>query len=660
MNRKEIVKSSATLKRLRFPWQNIVMKKITVRSISLQNFCGIASGVRAFNGEDEFICAGFGSGKSSFYHGYQWTMGLNVPFEPNIEGKKVKGIETKVSVTFNDGVADTEFARTAKQCWKTEAIGADGRAVERFDKYAYRYFVDGIELKSKQYAEKVLSYFGAESETEINILTDTQYFNGTAEPKWNAEKRRAFLFKAFGVAEKTEELAKGYPLIYNELYVSKVSQETLRKDIKHKRDEIKRQQAMNQGAMQEILREMSELNIDYDAVQVEAEKNRQHIAELTVEKARLESNDARNAVKGEIDVICQKQRAEMADFRAAMSSYLGKKARLTANREQMRATVSSLKYALNDLDNQLEELNIEESEVAQTVLNDGDTKCPTCGRKLTEATLNKKKEALNDAKTRKIAQIAERRREVSLRRTETVARLDSSTAELKALESEIKALESQEPAEPVFAESNAKLDELRAQLADATKPTESVDAELQAAYQESICLAAKLAGKTRLTALRERLTATQQEIMKLADADTELIRQSQELDDFAVKEIEVATETINAAFGGAVKFNFFEELGGTTDKGFKKTCVATMNGIAYPNLSGGQQMLCDYLVNVALRKIMERNVPLWIDEICRVTNDTEKIKQIFAEQPTDAQRICLVTTDGVKLPVTSVKDVYAR
>lgn len=636
------------------------MREIAVRNISLQNFCGIASGTRAFNGEDEFICAGFGSGKSSFYHGYQWAMGLNVPFEPNIEGKKVKGIETKVSVTLNDGVADTEFTRTAKQCWKTEAVGADGRAAERFDKYTYRYFVDGIELKSKQYAEKVLSYFGAESEAEINILADTQYFNGTAEPKWNAEKRRAFLFKAFGIAEKTEELAKSYPLIYDELYVSKVSQETLRKDIKHKRDEIKHQQAMNQGVMQEILREMSELNIDYDAIQAEAEKNRQHIAELTVEKARLESNDARNSIKSAIDTICQKQISEMAEFRTATTSYLGKKAQLTASYERMQAAVSSLKYALNDLDNQLEELNIEESEVAQTALNGGDEKCPTCGRKLTESVLKKKKEVLSDSKARKIAQIAERRREVSLRRTETAKRADSSIAELNALESEIKALESQEPVEPVFAESNAKLDELRAQLADTANPTKSVDAELQAAYQESLSLAAKLASKTRLVTLRERLSATQQEVMKLADVDTELIRKSQELDDFAVKEIELASETINSAFGGIVKFNFFEELGGTTDKGYKKTCIAAMNGIAYPNLSGGQQILCDYLVNVALRGIMGRNVPLWIDEICRVTNDTEKIKQIFTEHPTDAQRICLVTTDGVTLPVTSVKDVYTR
>lgn len=636
------------------------MRKITVRNINLQNFCGIASGMRAFNGEDEFICAGFGSGKSSFYHGYQWAMGLNVPFEPNIEGKKVKGIETKVSVTLNDGVADTEFTRTAKQCWKTEAVGADGRAVERFDKYTYRYFVDGIEVKSKQYAEKVLSYFGVESEAEINILADTQYFNGTAEPKWNAEKRRAFLFKAFGIAEKTEELAKSYPRIYDELYASKVSQETLRKDIKHKRDEIKRQQAMNQGVMQELLREMSELNVDYDAIQAESEKNRQRIAELTVEKARLESSDARNTIKNAIDTLCQQQITEMSEFRAAMTSYLGKKAQLTASYERMQAAVSSLKYALNDLDNQLEELNIEESEAAQMALHDGDDKCPTCGRKLTEATLKKKKEALNDSKAHKIAQIAERRREVSLRRAETAKRADSSAAELNALESEIKALASQEPIEPVFAESKAKLDKLRVQLADATNPTESVDAELQAAYRESLCLTAKMAGKARLATLRERLSATQQEVMKLADTDIEPIRKSQELDDFAVKEIELASETINAAFGGIVKFNFFEELGGTTDKGYKKTCIATMNGIAYPNLSGGQQILCDYLANVALREIMGRNVPLWIDEICRVTNDTEKIKQIFVEHPTDAQRICLVTTDGASLPVTSVKDVYAR
>ena len=148
--------------------------------------------------------------------------------------------------------------------------------------------------------------------------------------------------------------------------------------------------------------------------------------------------------------------------------------------------------------------------------------------------------------------------------------------------------------------------------------------------------------------------------MNLANSDMELVRKAKELDEFSVKEILLASTIVNAAFGGRVKFNFFGELGGTTDKGFKKTCVATMDGIAYPNLSGGQQILCDYLVNSALRKILGWKAPLWVDELCRITNDVALIEKLVADTPVDNQCVCLVTKDNAKLPLALIKDVYNK
>src|SRR5574344_1345573 len=133
------------------------METIKIKKITLKNFGGVASGERVLGDEPvHFIEAEFGSGKSSFYHAYQWVLGLNVPFEPNIAGNKIKGVETEVTVTLSKGLVEKEFRRTAKQCWKTDISGANGEATERFDKYSYLYFVDGIEFKSKAYAQAVL------------------------------------------------------------------------------------------------------------------------------------------------------------------------------------------------------------------------------------------------------------------------------------------------------------------------------------------------------------------------------------------------------------------------------------------------------------------------------------------------------------------------
>lgn len=634
------------------------MRKITVRNIGLQNFCGIASGTRAFNGEDEFICAGFGSGKSSFYRGYQWTMGLNVPFEPNIEGKKVKGVETKVSVTLNDNVADTEFTRTAKQCWKTEAMGADGRAVERFDKYTYRYFVDGIELKSKQYAEKVLSYFGVESEAEINILADTQYFNGTAEPKWNAEQRRAFLFKAFGIAEKTEELAKGYPLIYADLYETGVTQETLRKDIKKKRDEIKSQIEFNRGAVTELAKEMATLSADHDAVEHQIEQCQTKLDELNIAKATAQSANGNQLLQAKILDLQSQIRVKEKEY--AEQRHDNEVQTVDAQHELLlwESRKHNLESVMRSIDSEWEEFNIDETELGSTEFSDTDGRCPTCGRKLSESALKKKKETFEQNKAAKLAGIATARLENRRRRAEAEKTLNDIAENLQATQTKIKALQDSTPVPPNTTDLSAQIAELSEQLSK--KSETDIDSSIAATKAELANLLSIYAGKKRRETVETRMGQLRQTIMNLANSDIELARKAKELDEFSVKEILLASTIVNAAFGGRVKFNFFEELGGTTDKGFKKTCVATMDGIAYPNLSGGQQILCDYLVNSALRKILGWKAPLWVDELCRITNDVALIEKLVSDTPADNQCVCLVTKDNAKLPIALIKDVYNK
>lgn len=635
------------------------METIKIKKITLKNFGGVASGERVFSDEPvHFIEAEFGSGKSSFYHAYQWALGLNVPFEPNIAGNKIKGVETEVIVTLSKGLVEKEFRRIAKQCWKSDILGANGEATERFDKYSYLYFVDGIEFKSKAYAQMVLSYFNISGETEINILADTQYFNGNAEPKWNAEKRRAFLFGVFGIAEKTRELAKTYPLIYSDLYETGVSQETLRKDIKRKRDEIKNQIEFNRGAVAELIKEKSTLSIDYEYVGRQIEECQYKLNELETAKSRAESTDTdqllqakiadlQSQIRGKEKEYAEKLHDNEMDVASAQQELL-----FWGNRKHAREDI------LRTIDSEWEEYNIDETELGNTAFSDADCRCPTCGRKLAESALKKKKEAFEQKKAEKLADIASARLENRRRRAEMGKALNDIDDNLQAAQAKLKALQGNAPIPPDTSELAKEIAKLSEQLGK--KDKKSFDAEIAEAKTEFANLMLTYASKKRLEEVNNRITQLQQTIMNLANSDMELVRKAKELDEFSVKEIQLASETVNAAFGGRVKFNFFEELGGTTDKGFKKTCIAAMDGIAYPNLSGGQQILCDYLVNSALRKILGWKAPLWVDELCRITNDVALIEKLVADTPTDNQCICLVTKDDAKLPIALVKDVYNK
>ena len=635
------------------------METIKIKKITLKNFGGVASGERVLGDEPvHFIEAEFGSGKSSFYHAYQWVLGLNVPFEPNIAGNKIKGVETEVAVTLSKGLVEKEFRRTAKQCWKTDILGTNGEAAERFDKYSYLYFVDGIEFKSKAYAQAVLSYFNISGETEINILADTQYFNGSAEPKWNAEKRRAFLFSVFGIAEKTQELAKTYPLIYADLYETGVSQETLRKDIKKKRDEIKSQIEFNRGAVTELAKEMATLSADYDAVGYQIEQRQAKLNELNIAKATAQSANGNQILQAKIlDLQSQirgkeKEYAEQRHDNEVQTADAQHELLLWGSRKH------DLESVMRSIDSEWEEFNIDETELGSTEFSDADGRCPTCGRKLSESALKKKQETFEQNKAAKLADIAAARLENRRRRAEAEKTLNDIAENLQAAQAKIKALQDSAPVPPNTADLSAQIAELSERLLE--KSETDVDSDIAATKAELANLMSIYAGKKRRETVEARMGQLQQTIMNLANSDMELVRKAKELDEFSVKEILLASTIVNAAFDGRVKFNFFEELGGTTDKGFKKTCVATMDGIAYPNLSGGQQILCDYLVNSALRKILGWKAPLWVDELCRITNDVALIEKLVADTPADNQCVCLVTKDNAKLPIALIKDVYNK
>lgn len=626
------------------------MEQILIKKISLKNFRGIAAGEHEF-AENDFIHGAFGSGKSSFYNAYKWVMGLNVDFAPNIGGKKVKGAETAVAVTMVKDLCEYAFRREGKQIWKTEPDGT-----QKFDKYKYAYFFNGVELKPKEYAERVLDFFELDNENELYMAIDFQYFNRTAEPKWNAEKRRAYLFDLFGIAAKTEELCKSYPLIYGDLYGAKLTQEQLRKSIKAKRDAIKAEVNNNTSLNELALEKIAEFEkIDFEEIEKAIQSKWDEIAALTKDTAAEETIKKANDVAESI-----------AQLRIAKSKLLEKHA---VEEEKWRADVRAAEKEIGDIyaqitccdddiktrADQIDTLEIDKTQLEETKFDEENAICPVCRRKLAPTTVEKKKAYFEEEKAKKLKSMAEQKawlesgiEKVSAKKNELGKTLADKTEAYKALCAA-------KPTEPDTEKIDKSIETLTAELVSIRDKTPTDRTARVAEIRTEIAdLTAQLTHRDHIEELKRGIEARKADIVKLSNSDAELIRQKAQLDEFSIKEIELAESVINESFGG-VKFNFLAELGGTSEQGVRKTCVATYEGIEYDNLSGGQQILCDYLVSKNLRKIKGWKYPLWTDEVCRVSNSIDRLQEVFDFDLNEWQNIVLLTDDYAKLPVTYIE-----
>jgi DNA repair exonuclease SbcCD ATPase subunit len=627
-----------------------MIEQILIKQISLKNFRGIAAGKHEFS-ENDFIHGAFGSGKSSFYNAYKWVMGLNVDFAPNINGAKIKGAETAVDVVFTKGVVEYAFRREAKQVWKLEADGT-----QRFDKYKYAYYYNGVEQKPKEYAERVLQFYELSNEIELNMAIDCQYFNSTAEPKWNAEKRRAYLFEKFGIAAKTEELCKEYPLIYGDIYGAKLTQEQLRKGIKSKRDGIKLEVARNAAVIENAQAALAELNgIDFAEISVELKSKWDELNRLNEETTAESKLNRVNELAEQIAALRMRKAKAQEEAENAIAEHKKSVAALTVKVEQISRDIRYVDEDIKTRKSGIENIEIDKTQLEDTKFDGENAICPVCRRKLAPTTVAKKKQYFEEEKAEKLKSMAETKTMFESRIGELESRKAHLEELLKQTEEKRDNLIDHAPKQADTAEIDKAIADLSAELANA-KPTAAADtAERKAALQKEInSLNLELAKRDRIAELNREIETRRADNVKLMNAEAELIRQKAQLDEFSLKEIELAEGIINSHFGG-VKFNFLAELGGASEQGVRKTCVATYQGIEYDKLSGGQQIICDYLVSKSLREINGWKYPQWTDEVCRVSNTIDRLQEVFDFDLNEWQNIVLLTDDYAKLSVEYLK-----
>ena len=619
---------------------------MNIISLKINNFCGIASGEVFFDEKKNTICGSFGSGKSTFFKAFKWLAGIGNEFEPNIEGKKIPGIETSAEMQVKSNGVNTSFRRTAKQVWREE----DGE--RRFDKYIYRYFVDGLEVKANGYSKKVLCTLECENETELYIFADPQYFNNGNDTKWNPEKRRNYLFNLLGIDTMTEFLSKTYPDFHELLFEKNMSQSDVKKLLKQKKNEVESERNQTVAWSEQLSKKIMELReIDFDAIESKISLSWERLRELQETGKEESTSKAIDETYRKIARLKQELIAKRAEQDKLLDEWRRKINELKQKKEALLYQIEACKKSRKSLDSEYEDLQIEKDLIESESFKE-DSTCPVCGAPIPQSKIEESKKKFEGERSEKLSQNASRGQKNRLQLDETMLREEEYARRKNALEKEIEVLEAGKPNLELFEveTDNLRTLESEAQLLKGKGKNNANEEEISRLKKEIESCSQDLHKKEMLRECQDEMKKCREKVEELSARYSESVDAMDRFEKLSLSISTSAVDILNANFGG-VGFSLFEEQGGSASKAYKDTCTATMNGIRYENLSSGQQILCDYLIGRALRKKTGKGIPMWVDEICRITNNVDVAESIFEFSRNGFQTIALLTTDA-KLPVT--------
>lgn len=613
------------------------MSKLTINSLSLQNFKGIARVHIAFNSDRTDINAKNGSGKTSLMYGWMWVLGMDVPdVIPTIDNKEKHNLETKVTaIVSNDGF-EYKLCRTQTEKWKTN------RATGIEEKYSNEctYAIDDVEFTLKNYKEKLSALFGFAYD-KLEMLTVKDYFNTDKPPKWTWAARRKELSELAG----TDELLKGladkseYNLISDDLkkgFSATEIRKAKMKSLKGVSEEKDRNITLIEDKQNDIAKygsidfaELEALKAGYDA----------QITELNLSMAKAAENDVKAQTAAKINtLITERTNLEFADRNELT--------RLKNRADGFGVKISSLSRRAEEIKSNRVDIASIQSKIEQKRATrwSGATVCPSCGQALPPERIETTKRQFEEALNAEIKELQERAEKGIKTNLDIEAELFELRKQYTEFESEqaiaIAELDNFEH-NPRIAALDGEIDALRAQIAETVVNTdETIKTKLVELRARASEIDSRLAYKNILADMKIRVEQLKAANRELTDKEMILKTALQQTDAYVSETVSLVTDTINALFDNNVAFALFSENYAGAESELKETCICMYNGKTYSAMSTGEKFLANFEVTTALQKAYGVNLPLFCDNAECFTEDLPK---------TDRQIIMLNAVPNAKI-----------
>ena len=367
---------------------------------------------------------------------------------------------------------------------------------------------------------------------------------------WEWKRRRTLLFNLFNIEDKVLKL------LDNENFASIKDELSKGKDETQVADIIKTEKKAIADKLKDIK------VIIQDKTNELAELNKINFAFYESEKARLEDdiNDLqKQQIQQELDT-----KNQVAELERNISNIKLQIERETDNAEALERASE----------------NVFMNELADT--------CPTCGRKFDEKHILTLKAKLELDKMAKMTELKDQAENCRLN-----AR--NLQEQLNTLENELQAQKAYSAPREGHIQSNEEY----------LKAYNDIKYQLDNVNRE-------LFKRTLITELKSKIEELKKENRVLLNKQTDCLRKQSALKEYIKQKIELVNHEINKHFDG-ITFKFFKFNTANADNEYSPTCECMLNGVTYSNLSQGQRIIADFETNKGLQKILEVNVPQFID-----------------------------------------------
>lgn len=652
--------------------------RIIFKKLEMRNFKGIKDLTIGFAPSVTNILGANHTGKTTTADAIFWVL-----FGKNSEGQAVFGIDPKdennnvinhleniVTLTISADNRELALKKVRKETWSR----SKGQLDEILTGHTTECFINGNKYTIKDYQAEVNALC---SESLFRAITNPAYF-----PSLKAEEQRSLLIKMVGdvpvseIAKQKEE----FKHLVEELdgqelkeYRSHLSYKI--KGIKEELEGIPNKIAENQ----QILQDLSDGGTDFAAIRKRLneidEDIKKYDDQLQDASAKLSQDYEKKAAQRQlvnslkyqqqeiIDKIESKNRTNRAEHENALNT-IQQKLKDTEHSRDMKADALRMKkLELQQIELRTEDFRKkwEEVEGKKFTWNEDQEVCPHCGQRLPSDNIEELKEkaheqwtvrhmaeqdrldveakALKDAKQRIEAELNELRTKIDMLTTE-VSSLHGQENELKARKVEQVDFHDNDE----WKRLSKQIKQQEAKLNDICKDGESSTTQIikdkkQELIQQRDELNMSLS-KEKLIAEREaRIEQLTMQMKQLNQQLTDLEHKDYTAANLELASIQNLEERVNKLFM-LIKFKMFETLlNGST----KPTCVLTMHGVPYNDLSNSEKINAGIDLIRAMNTYNDMYAPIIID-------NAESCNDIL---PTSCQQIRLVVSRDEQLTVVN-------
>ena len=621
-----------------------------LHTMTLKNFQGIKELTLDFVGRNAAVYGDNATGKSTIVNAYTWllfgkpaTGAKNFTPKTRTADGEAHGLEHSVTARFEVGLKHLELTKLYKEVYKKKR----GSVREEFDGHTTEFFVDGVPVKEKEYAETVEKLWQGDAEL-ARILTVPEYFSATLP--W--EKRRSILLDMCGDVSAADIFSAKDELAELQIALEGRTVDAYEKMMAARRRAINEKLNELPGRLDEAQRAAQGAD-GIDIVKCQAE-----LDACEAEKALL--IEARAAVA---QTVSKEQRAELAtleaDLSEAAAAYRSRCIEQSAGAKEMIAGAKAHAVAIegelgrlrlqrraaedgkNALETRRADLLAEYGRVAALVFDEGAAVCPCCHRPLPDEEITKLREDFNLSKSARLSEINEKgKREASREMiakleadvyaidqkiTDTEKELEEAKAAVRSAEKELPSLSPFEDTE-TYRDIMSKINDVRERIADASKTHATAlaeqDGKIRAVNERINAIRDDVARYNAAERSRARVEELLTEQKALAKEYEEAERMIWLCDLFVRTKVSMLTERINEHFK-SLRFSLFSEQ---INGGLKEECeVLVPNGdsgamVPYVFANTAARINAGIELIEAISKHYGAELPLFIDNAESVTH----------------------------------------